>query len=201
MSNYNNNIMNKFEIINPNKNIFVFDVESIGLYGDAYAVGAIVIKPDLLPIETDDDVQRIIVDSFAIASENQVIKAYESNNTFIKKIIGRVMEFNTCKTLADLENEFMRFYGKHSASCDIYADCIYPVESNFLSSIARRFGSKYENSMPYPLKDICNFIDVDIDRFEYAEMSNLPKHDPYYDSMTSAFSLLKFAREFKNMQK
>ena len=161
------------------KNLFVFDCESTSLHGSTFAVGCIVSNP-----------QGIEIDRFEMLS----LEGKEKAGDWVKQnVIPNLADMPTCETDLELRNKFFEFYFKHKETCEIWSDCNYPVETNFLEAVVADDVETREWSMPYPLKDISTIVDINIDRcqkYEEKTGKKLRKHNPTDDSISSLFCLL-----------
>lgn len=160
-----------------NKNIFVFDVESTSLYGIGFAVGAIVLT------RTGEEVDR-----FELKSKEEEALAGEWVR---ENVIPHLQDMPTCDTARELRDSFYAFYMKHKDAAEIWCDCSYPVETNFLNAVVNDDIKNREWTMPYPLKDISTIVDINIDRAVECGISGLKKHNPLDDARASAAFLLR----------
>lgn len=135
----------------------IFDVEATHLMGIAIAYAAIVI---------DDN--KNIIDSSQMFSQEYVNDCCD----FVKEnIIPKIQDIPKCATNKEMRDAFWRFYLKHK-DCEVWVDCGFPVETNFLISIAMDDLVDREFKMPYPLYEI--------------SVRNLDKsHNPMNDCLTS----------------
>ncbi len=158
------------------KNIFLFDVESTSLHGTGFAVGALV-----------SDANGTILEKFELLSLEGSIKVGD----WVKdNVLPNLSDMPTCETDIELRTAFYEFYMKHKETSEIWSDCNFPVETNFLSAIVNDDIEKREWNMPYPLKDVSTLVSVDIDRCEkYPTI--LRKHNPLDDSITSLYCLME----------
>lgn len=162
------------------KKYFVFDVESIDLHGEGFAVSAIV---------TDN--KGNIEDKFELLST----EGSEKVSIWVKdNVLPHLTEMPKCETLKELRTNFYNFYLKYKDSCDIWSDCNFPVETNFLSAVVRDDIESRQWNMPYPLKDISTIVDINIDRSINCDIENLRKHHPTDDCIASLTLLLKYER-------
>ena len=167
------------------KNILMFDVESDGLYGEGFAVGAIVV-----------DCNGMVIDHFELLSiegKNNVSESFVIDN-----ILPYLTTMEKCNTNLDLRNRFHEFYMKHKDTCKVYSDCNYPVETNFLRDVVKDDEENRKWEMPYPLLDVCSVVDVNIDRnslYEKAIGKVLRKHHPVDDCLASIYCFFKYKLE------
>lgn len=100
------------------KRIFVFDVESIGLYGEGFAWGAVMA-----------DEKGTIINKYDCACLNdEVLERLNKIDFFVngegKEIIKECKKLKQVDTLEELRNEFYGFYMMHKEDCNIYSnDC------------------------------------------------------------------------------
>lgn len=184
------------------KNIFMFDVESDGLYGKAFCFSAVVA-----------DKKGNLIDSLTLKTDIEISVDWVKEN-----VLPSLKGIKTVESLEVLRNKFYNFYLKYKDNCDVYSDCNYPVETNFLSDVAKDNLTERQFNMPYPLMDVCNFVDSSIDREKYYTKYNAsyilhdiasrkPKpHNPYYDCLCSIFVMkhknkIKIKSFLKNIKK
>ena len=104
------------------KNLLIFDVEATSLHGTAFAVGSIVI-----------DRNGNEIDKLELLSKQGKEKA----NDWVKKnVLPNLEEMPTCDTDRQLRELFYSFYCKHKETAEIWSDCNFPVETNFLTQVA-----------------------------------------------------------------
>lgn len=170
------------------KNIFIFDVESTFLHGDAFMVSALIY-----------DIQKAEVTTTFNARYIPTKTSDWVNDNIVKKV--DTARFLLCKDFKEMRAEFFQFYIEFKDQCVIMVDTPYPVETNFLEAIYNDDPVSREWLMPYPLIDMGSILSIfglsEIDRAEYSEIANLEKHNPYYDNLASLFSLLKCLNENK----
>lgn len=159
------------------ENIFVFDVESTSLHGTGFAVGAVVYNKDGTEI---DRFELMSLEGAAVA--NQWVK---------DTVLPHLQDMPTCNLRYTLRESFYAFYMKHKETAEIWSDCNFPVETNFLSEIVNDAPKIREFEMPYPLKDISTIVDINIDRVKECGIKDLRKHNPLDDARASAYFLLK----------
>lgn len=135
----------------------IFDVESTSLFGVAIAVAAVVL-----------DEKKNIIDSIELCSEEH----FEKCNQWVKvNVLPKIKNMPRCENNEVMRRKFWAFLQKHK-DAQIWVDCGYPVETNFLNSIAHDDIESRELNMPYPL-------------YEIAVRSMDKEHHPMQDVMTS----------------
>lgn len=160
------------------ENILVFDVESISLHGSGFAVGAIVVNRG-----------GIEIDSFELLSK----EGLENVNDWVKaNVLPHLKDMPRCDSDFILRDKFYEFYMKYKETAEIWSDCNFPVETNFLSEIVKDDFENRQWNMPYPLKDISTIVDINIDRALECGINNLKKHNPFDDAKASAYLLLQY---------
>jgi len=159
------------------KNVFMFDVESDGLHGDAFAVACVVM-----------DAEGIIIDEIKV-----VVSNYKPKDKWVKENV----KINTKKAVMvsskkELREQFYKFYMQYKENSVTLVDCGFPVETNFLSEVAKDDIKNRNFDMPYPLYDIATVLDVDISRKQFSGLIiKGSEHDPLVDCYYSIESIMK----------
>jgi hypothetical protein len=159
------------------ENILVFDVESTSLFGSGFAFGVVVYN------RGGSEVDRLELKS----KEGQGL----ANDWVKQNVIPHLEDMPSCETDRELRDAFYNFYMKHKETAEIWSDCNFPVETNFLNDIVKDDIEARQWNMPYPLKDISTIVDINIDRVIESGMTELRKHNPLDDAKASAYFLLK----------
>ncbi len=166
------------------KSILVFDVENTSLIGTGFAFGAVVV---------DVKTSKIIETIELLSSEN-----LDKCSDWVKEnVLPKLSDIPVCKTDFELRTAFWKFYQVWKDKTQVWADAAFPVETQFLTDIAKDDIVNREFAMPYPLYDIANFIDVNTDRIKLSSLKNLKIHNPKDDSLASAICIIN---HFKNNQ-
>lgn len=165
------------------KHYLVIDVESMGLYGEGFSVAGVVINEKGLELE---DFHFSCPTIYLDASEedtnwvNDNTPLFETTHRSPKGI--RTAFWDKWMTIKD-----------YYPNTTMWADCSFPVETNFLSSCVKDNPErKWEG--PYPLHDIATLLLVkDIDPLQNFDRLNreLPKHNPLCDARQSARILIE----------
>lgn len=180
---------------------FVIDVESIGLYGDPFAVGWNIITP--MPKNENDKAMHQYGGFdfkengyFAINRKNPKLIGSEEDRKWINE---NIQEIPT--NMFSLDDLLESFWNVWIAAKNTYpgivmaADCMYPVESNFLAKCATNKNiNERKWEAPYPLLEISTImLTVGMNPMEnYERLPNeLPKHNPLADAMQSSRLLIE----------
>lgn len=155
----------------------VFDVESIGLHGGAFAVGWVVIDGD--GAELDCGMLACSPD-MAIGADSD--RAWVAANCPALPV--------NCASAAQLRATFWREWLREKANgAVLVADCAWPVEARFLSACVDQDADGRRWEGPYPLHDVASVrlaagLDplATVDRLPNEE----PKHHPTTDARQSA---------------
>jgi hypothetical protein len=153
--------------------IFCFDAETDGLYGQVWAIGAVVLG--------DGDVAR-----FGAQVDPAVV-----TDPWVRKAVVPVVDLPRFSSRDDLLNGFWAFWLAHKDGADCVADVGHPVESGLFRACveldlpARRWDG------PYPMHELATAllmagVDPDVDRREYCGAADLVRHHPVDDAMASA---------------
>ena len=154
---------------------FVFDVESVGLHGEGFAVGGGVYVDGVAQWE------------FRMACPIAECVGSGEDRQWVKDNVPIIEE--THRAPRAMRDEFWRQWTKAKASgAAMAADCAWPVEAGFVKScIEDDPARKWEG--PYPFHEIASYLAASgLDPLaKYArKTSELPVHDPLADARQSA---------------
>ena len=169
-------------MINIKKFLFVFDVESTSLFGVPFAFGAVVV--DVKTAKVIDEIEMKSTENIS-----------ESCFWVRENVLPNLIDMLTCETNLEMRTAFWNFHTKWKDKADVWADVVFPVEANFLIQVAKDDIANREFEMPYPLRDISNFIDISENRIELSGLKNLKPHNPKDDSLASAIALINYLRK------
>lgn len=166
---------------------FIVDVESLGLYGDPFAIAYGVYKMDLthlgLPVALEEGV-------ICINRDNVHLKGSKDDIEWVSKNIP-LIEINSPSKYQML-NSFWKKWQEVKVKYPqivMAAECLYPVEANMLIECVRLFEKERKFAAPYPLFEISTAMQLagmDIHE-KYARLeSELPEHHPLADIRQSA---------------
>ena len=164
---------------------FVFDVESVGLHGEAFAWGYVVIDSEGNEIEQDYAASYGESEWPTPASKSEV-EDYE----WVKQNVLPSLTGSTHTSLYQMRETFWEVWSKwRKLGAIMVADCPWPVESNFLSKCIRNDYSRRKWEGPYPLIDVSTALLMagmnPLGKYERLE-NELPEHNPTKDARQSA---------------
>ena len=159
----------------------VFDVESIGLHGDGFAVAWVVVNRSG---------QRL--GEGCMACPRDLCAGTDESRLWVNENVPPLEV--TSPTPQHLRNAFWhqwRYWADQGAV--LVADCAWPVEANFLSACVRLNHAEREWQGPYPLHDLASvLLTRGADALAVTERlpDELPAHHPLMDARQSARQLL-----------
>ena len=159
----------------------VFDVESIGLHGDGFAVAWVVVNREG---------ERL--GEGCMACPRDLCAGTAESRLWVDENVPPLEV--TSPTLQHLRNTFWhawRYWADQGAV--LVADCAWPVEANFLSACVRLNHAEREWQGPYPLHDLASvLLTRGADALAVTERlpDELPAHHPLMDARQSARQLL-----------
>jgi hypothetical protein len=160
---------------------FVFEVESIGLHGEGFAVGWVVVNRAGERLGEGcmscDQVQcRGTAKSLAWVREN--VPALEVTSPTWRHLLNTFW------------HEWRHWADRGAVMVD---DCAWPVEANFLSACIRLNHDEREWQGPYPLHDLASVLlarGADPLAVTFRQPDELPAHHPLHDARQSARQLI-----------
>lgn len=172
------------------KAYFVFDVESVGLHGEGFAVaGGIYLA--------NGAVQR----EFRYACPSEQAEGVEEDREWVNKNVP-VLEI-THRTPMGVRSAFWVEWMNAKGVCDCMAvECGWPVEARFLAACIDDNPAERRWKGPYPLMEIASFMAaarMDVMKKYERTPSELPEHDPLADARLSA-RLLSIALQILGQQ-
>jgi hypothetical protein len=161
----------------------VFDIESIGLHGDAFSYGFVVVDAS-----TGEEI------SCGECNCNPVdFKGTVANHEWVKANCR--IELPICQSPLLLRRSFWSTWGYWKAQgAKLAADVPWPVEANFLSACVADDPVANEWQGPYPLIDVASVrLAAGFDPLAKEERypDELPEHNPLADARQSARLLLE----------
>ena len=155
------------------------DCESVGLHGETYAYGYVLITEQGETLETGYGGCASI-----LAEGNQ------DDRRWVEKNIDPHLPEPTAESIFDLRSKFWDVWSKHKNNGVILAaDCLWPVEAKFLLECVRDNPPARSFDGPYPFIDISSVLLAagkdPIGDYEREE-DELPVHNPLADAKQSA---------------
>lgn len=165
------------------KEIFSFDAETNGLWGEAFAIGAVVTN-------ADGKILKKWVGHCPIAGK---VNSWVEQNV-LPKLENIIITHNSYK---ELLNGFMQFYLENKADKDVIVHMGLPVEARLFLD-AHKMGFIGDWDAPYPLIDISAFPEIGDSVDNYNRANKIPlyasnfssTHNPLYDSCAAAAAYL-----------
>lgn len=163
------------------KQILVIDVESIGLHGEAYAVGGCVLHVD----------SGEITDGFRYAIDPHDAKGAKSDREWVSQNIPEIPQsHDTPEGMRFIFwFEWQRLKTIYGDDLVMAAECGWPVEANFLEACIKDDEEDRRFKGPYPFHEIASFMQAaGMDPMATYERlaSEEPKHCPLADARQSA---------------
>jgi len=186
-------------VITENTKWIIFDVESVGLYGKAFAVGGGVFDPMNIAttnISRGNDEflffrKWISKDGVTdIQQRKEDIKWLENNIPNLSYDFDPAIRVMSHTYLKQHFLDWLILTTKKYSGSDILiaADCPFPVETNFLS-VCLSSHPKQTKLSPYPFIDIASVMlaaDIDPMLCHKRTIKELPQHNPLFDARQSA---------------
>lgn len=159
----------------------VFDVESVGLHGDGFAVAWVVVNR-----------QGHRLAEGCMACDPDLCAGTDESRSWVAEHVPPLPV--TSPTLQHLQNSFWHEWRRWAGQgAVLVADCAWPVEANFLTACGRLTHAEREWQGPYPLYDLSSVLlavgadgEAVIDRLP----NELPAHHPLMDARQSARQLV-----------
>lgn len=165
----------------PHGSLFmVFDVESIGLHGDGFAVAWVVVNR-----------WGERLDEGCLSCDPNQCAGTDEGRLWVGENVPPLQR--TSPTKQHLRNAFWHAW-RHWADrgAVLVADCAWPVEANFLSACIALNHAEREWQGPYPLLDLASvLLTLGADALAVSERlpDELPVHHPLMDARQSARQL------------
>jgi hypothetical protein len=164
------------------RKLFSFDAETDGLYGEVWAIGAVVF-----------DYRGSEIDRFGGQLDPSDLK-----NQWVRNNIVQCVHLPMYQSRRALRDAFWNFWIKHKEGAICIADIGNPVESGLIRACIEDDLENRQNLGPYPLHELATMllakgVDDNVDRFDFSETLSLIKHNPIDDAYASAMCWLKVA--------
>lgn len=155
----------------------VFDVESVGLHGEGFAVGWVVVQ---------DDGEE--VGSGRYACPPAEAEGTEEGRAWVQAHVPAfsLLEENTWGVRCAFWEAWLDWRAQGAL---LVADCAWPVEARFLAACVDDLPGMREWDGPYPLHDVATLrLAAGLDPLATVDRlpTELPQHDPLADARQSA---------------
>lgn len=168
----------------PNK-FLVFDVESIGLHGEGFAVGWVLVE----------NWQQTREGRFSCSPDRA--SGHDAARFWARENIPRILP-DDCDTPKQVRERFWELWDHHRLEgALLVADCCWPVEARFLAACVDDDPGPREWGGPFPLHDLCSILmarGIDPLAPTARIARELPVHDPLADARQSARLLIEALR-------
>ena len=164
------------------KYFFVFDVESVGLHGDVFSYGYVVVE---------NASQMKVVDHGSLSAGRSDAQGTSADHEWISANVPPCRRV-ICSATALRNTFWVEWVRWRAQGAVMVADCPWPVEARFLQACIDDEPTRQAEA-PYPLIDVASvLLAAGMDPIaSYDRLpSELPKHDPVADAMQSARLLL-----------
>jgi hypothetical protein len=157
----------------------VFDVESVGLHGEGFAAGWVVV----------DDMGGRLGGACYACDPNEA-KGHDVDRKWVAKNIPVPHVGYNCRTPKQVRDEFWRAWSfAKDKGAMLVADCAWPVEARFLIACIEDDANVRNWNGPYPLIDVGSVLLAKgkdpLGKFPRLA-GELPEHDPFCDAKQSA---------------
>lgn len=151
---------------------FCFDAETDGLYGDVWAIGAVVQDGDTVKVFAGQ------IDASGLQSE------------WVRENVAPFVSLPGYESARALRDAFWVFWLSHREGALCLADFGTPVESGLFRACVADDPNARQWLGPYPLHEVgtallCAGIDPDIDRIDFSGLNDLVRHNPVDDARAS----------------
>lgn len=163
----------------------IFDVESIGLHGEGWAVGWVIL---------DDNGQ--VVDEGYAACPQETAQGDDASREWVKANCPQIEPTHGGPN--EVREAFWQAWQKaKEQGATLWADCGWPVEANFLSACVAANPQNRAWNGPYPLHEIATVFEVaGVDATAKLErLEDEPEHHPLGDAKQSARLLAKYLKQ------
>lgn len=164
----------------------VFDVESVGLFGEGFAVGWVVVDDDM-PGRTFGEA------IYSCPCSAVTVDGLSNDDTTWKWLTENIPDLPVTHSMpTEIRSAFWNDWAKRRADTVLVADCGWPVEARFLMDCVRDVPIRRMQS-PYPFIDLNGVLlarGVDPVRIFDRLPNELPAHNPLNDARQTARILL-----------
>lgn len=163
----------------------LFDVESIGLHGEGYAVAY-----SVFDVSTGEEFETGLA-----CCPSYTAKGLDVDRNWILEHVDPHLPDATHDTPGEVRDFFWDVWSRQKpAGTYLYAHCGWPVEANFLSACVNKDTLLNRFAGPFPLRDVADVVhcareasDTWTSHIHFGRMDDeYPEHDPVADVRHSA---------------
>lgn len=163
----------------------VFDVESVGLHGEGFAVGWVVV-----------DSHGVEYDAMRFVCSPRWAKGTREGREWVAANLPplTLTDYETPTPVAVRAAFWQEWQHWKAQGAVLVADCAWPVEARFLAACVDDRPDEREWQGPYPLHELASFrLAAGLNPLGTADRlpSELPAHDPLADARQSARLLIE----------
>lgn len=175
--------------------LFIFDVESVGLYGTGFAVAVVVY---------DRGTKTVLEQHYFACSPESVAGLFE-DHAWIKEHVIPFLPHPKLDLPEEVRQVFWELYIKTKTTypnVSIWADCGYPVEAKFLQAcVCDRANNERTWQAPYPLQEIATVRTVlGLDPTLAYDLSEDKRHNPLEECLHIAPKLANWLDDLELAQ-
>lgn len=155
----------------------VFDVESIGLHGEGFAVGWVVV-----------DVDGNRLNEGIAAAPPDAATGSDAGRAWVAEHVPPLSTHAGCTPRCIRTDFWVRWRSWAEQGAVLVSDCGWPVEARFLAACVDDAPDAREWQGPYPLHELASFmVAAGMDPMAtYDRLGDEPRHDPLGDAKQAA---------------
>lgn len=164
----------------------ILDVESIGMYGEPFAVGIVILNSE-----------GVRKEEHLFACDPEIAKGREYNRMWVREYVP-LMEYN-CQSVQEVRQRFWEVWERWINGTIVLADVAFPVETRFLSLCVMDATKEREYNAPYPLHEIASLA-LAADREPLADWLREPDEEPMHNPLCDARHSARKVIEYLNLR-
>lgn len=174
------------------KPLMIFDVESVGLNGEGFAVGVVVV----------DQKSKAVLEKAYFACPHSSAQGKDEDRKWIESNVIPYLPPPNLTTTEQVREEFWQSYRriveKHP-DASIWADCGYPVEYGFMKACTQDLSDRIWQA-PYPLQEIATIrTALGLDPTLAYDLPPDKRHNPLEECLYIAPKLADWLGDFKKV--
>lgn len=176
--------------------LFIFDVESVGLYGTGFAVAVVIY---------DRGTKTVLEKQYFACSPQDAAGLLEDHQWINQHVVPFLPQPNLT-SVAEVRQAFWELYFKSKTTypdVSTWADCGYPVEARFLQAcVCDRGNNERTWQAPYPLQEIATVRTIlGLDSTLAYDLSEDKRHNPLEECLYIAPKLANWLDDLRPAQR